>query len=118
MRSRACVVNAFWVVVTAQSRERVKRHTVVGYKLVVQVAVGVAVPTEMVELALVVVAIVAEAVLVAAIAVAEVASVVDTGGEVVHFVATVEMTPRRYVVVDCLRLVEVASSIPLTTLHN
>src|SRR5437867_12994258 len=90
--------------------------------MVVQVAVGVAVPTEMVALALVVVAIVAEAVLVAAIAVAEVASVVDTGGEVVHFVATVEMTPRRYVValvvVDCLRLVEVASSIPLTTLHK
>jgi len=41
---------------------------------------------------------VAEVVVVAAIAVAGVASVVDTGGEVVHVVATVEMPPRRYVV--------------------
>ena len=62
--------------------------------------------------------IVAEEVMVAAIAVAEVASVVDTGVEVVRFVATVEMTPRRYIVaivaVDCLGLVEVATCIPLT----
>jgi hypothetical protein len=34
----------------------------------------------------------------AAIAVAEVASVVDTGVELVRFVATVEMNPRKYVV--------------------
>jgi len=74
--------------------------------MVVQMAVGVAVPSEMVALALLVVAIVAEAVVVAAVVVAEVASVVDTGGEAVHCVATVEMPPRRYVValvvVDCL----------------
>lgn len=74
--------------------------------MVVQMEVGVAVPSEMVALALAVVAIVAEVVSVAAIVVAEVASVVDTGGEVVHCVATVEMPPRRCVVglgvVDCL----------------
>ena len=87
--------------------------------MVVQMEVGVAVPSEMVALALLVVAIVAEAVLVAAVVVAEVASVVDTGVEVVRFVATVEMTPRRYAValvaVVVLGLVEVASCIPLTT---
>jgi hypothetical protein len=101
------VVNAPSVVVTAQSRERVKLHMVVVYRMVVHMAVEAAVPTEAVALALVAVA----------IAVAEVAFVVDTGGEVVHFVATVELTPRRYVValvaVDVLGLVEVASSIPL-----
>ncbi len=64
---------------------------------------------------------VAEAGMVAAIAVAEVASVVDTGGEVVRFVATVEMTPRRYVVaivaVDIadMGLVAIALCIPLIT---
>jgi hypothetical protein len=122
-------VNAASVGVTAQSRGRVKRHTVV-----VQMVVGAAVPIEMVALALVAVAIGAAeivdmslgavvgsilAVVVAAIAVVEVASVVDTGGEVVRFVATVELIPRRYVValvaVDVLGLVEVASCIPLTT---
>jgi hypothetical protein len=130
-------VKAASVVVTAQRRGRVKRHTVVVHRMVVQMAVEAAVPTEMVALALVVVAIVAAeivdmslgvvvgsilAVVVAAIAVVEVASVVDTGGEVVHFVATVEMTPRRYAVaivaVAVLGQVEVASCVPLKTLHT
>jgi hypothetical protein len=39
-------VNASSVVVTAQSRGKVKLHTVVVYRMVVQMAVGAAVPTE------------------------------------------------------------------------
>jgi hypothetical protein len=56
---------------------------------------------------------------VAAIVVAEVASVADIAVEVVHIVATAELTPRMYVVaivaVDSLGLVAVASFIPPTT---
>jgi hypothetical protein len=57
--------------------------------------VGVAVPSEMVVLALVAVALVAEAVGIDAVEVAQVAFVVDTGVEVVHGVAPEEMPPRR-----------------------
>lgn len=56
----------------------------------------------------------------AATAVAEVASVVDIGVEVVRIVATVELTPRMYVVVaivvvDIPGLVVVAFNFPLST---
>ncbi len=126
-------MSASSVVVTAKSRGRVKRHRVVVQRMVVQMVVGAAVPTEAVvgHMVRTVVAvrsvdvaqtIVAEAVMVAAIAVAEVASVVDTGGEVVRCVATVEMTPRRYVVafvaVAVLGLVEVAPFVLLTMQHH
>ncbi len=39
-------MNASSVVVTAQSRGKVKLHTVVVYRMVVHMAVGAAVPTE------------------------------------------------------------------------
>lgn len=39
-------MNASSAVVTAQSRGRVKLHTVVVYRMVVQMAVGAAVPTD------------------------------------------------------------------------